>query len=378
MPSLNVKIPTPRLERPRRKRCLSPYSFIFAQDIDVLESPRGRATHMNEFTQASPSAAEVEGAKQAATTTPSSHKIKQPRNKRCPSPYSIIFAEDIIVLEEPHQQSVQQGPAGEKAVMAARVTAAAVVDPAKKLEETSSGDDIDATVVNDSLNENDQEDAECDQPEFFEMAVQEAAGLDPAFALMFQKDADMPQSLSVYDSDAGYFFITATGESTWEESEVAPCRLWQDVFQPIFDIVNGTWSFYDRAMGVHHGVLPVTSPEKEAPKEIIMSAVLADTEVDENSEIIAIEAGGTAQDESWHNMEENLEVPEWIEVLDPATGRCAYYSHRQHHLQDRKPSGWVKAVRQQFEKGQTCRRASASEVHLAMKMNHAKLKRWRS
>ena len=167
MPSLNVKITTPRLERPRRKRCLSPYSFIFAQDIDVLESPRGRATHMNEFTQASPSAAEVEGAKQAATTTPSSHKIKQPRNKGCPSPYSIIFAEDIVVLEEPHQQSEQQGPAGQKAVVAARVTAVAVVDPAKKLEETSSGDDIDATVVNDSLNENDQEDAECDQPEFF-------------------------------------------------------------------------------------------------------------------------------------------------------------------------------------------------------------------
>ena len=57
-------------------------------------------------------------------------------------------------------------------------------------------------------------------------------------------------------------------------------------------------------------------------------------------------------------------VPEWIEVLDPKTGVCAYYSHSKQMLRTEKPTGWVHMVCKQFQQGQTTLRGRVTSDFL--------------
>ena len=58
--------------------------------------------------------------------------------------------------------------------------------------------------------------------------------------------------------------------------------------------------------------------------------------------------------EKWRREHEEAarrpgQLPEWVEVVDEATRRTAYYNPRQNHMQWDRPAGWVRIVQEQFD-----------------------------
>jgi hypothetical protein len=300
------------------------------------------------------------------------------------SPYSLIFADDIIVDADQESteasSSVCQAPGKER-------------PPGKENRQNSASAEVQVTV------------------DYYEMALQEAERLDSSFASLLKDNAGTGQSISMYDPvhDQFYFFNPLTGESTWEETNHAPCRLWQSVIQPIFDICSAEWTFYNRSMEKWVDTLPLSTEESVGLDSIEYEDVNYEEDVVEAGEEDNTEwANGIgSEDDSegeeersyrkydvsartrtstftdisgatcdknklmrlavdqWNvNQQAGRSVPEWIEVVEPATGVCAYYSHSREELTREKPSGWVHMVAKQFQEGQTATRNRVTSDNL--------------
>ena len=289
------------------------------------------------------------------------------------SPYSLIFGDDIVI--DASEDSGEDS--GEDFGAAAG--------------DSTDGDD--AALV-----------------DYYDMAVQEAKRLDPSFARLFEDVASTEQSISMYDPayNQFYFFNPVTGESTWEETDLAPCRLWRDTVQPVFDISRAEWTFYDHyGEGKWVDTLPLFV-EKEVgveSEEIDFDYFEDDDDDDDDGEEEEEEeedeedeeeeerflrartstftdlSGQTcdksklirlAEDQWKFNQQAGRSLPEWIEVVDPATRVCAYYSHSSEELRREKPSGWVNMVTKQFQEGQTAtamRNRVTSDFLLGLNIN---------
>ncbi len=311
------------------------------------------------------------------------------------SPYSLIFADDIIVGA--NQECIEAY---------SYVCQAPVMEaPGKENRQNSASAEVQVTV------------------DYYEMALQEAERLDSSFASLLKDNAGTGQSISMYDPvhDQFYFFNPLTGESTWEETNQAPCRLWQSVIQPIFDICSAEWTFYNRSMEKWVDTLPLSTEESVG----LDSVEIEYEEVDYEEDVVeagdenitewanGIVSGDDSEGEEerscrkydvsartrtstftdisgatcdknklmrlavdqWNvNQQAGLSVPEWIEVVEPATGVCAYYSHSREELTREKPSGWVHMVAKQFQEGQTATRNRVTSDYLLSALRSVKNK----
>ena len=248
----------------------------------------------------------------------------------------------------------------------------------------------------------------------FSIAMTAAEEISPSFHQLFLP-LNVPQWVTFYDTEqeSEYYYNPATYESVWDKPETnePPIRLWNNVWQPMFDIHSQNWFFYNIKTGESRFELPTDETEAAQQEEEYQEedqhqeynqeynqednqkeADATNEQVSEPEQIPEEEYNTTTTtlplsprsssssssssppsrnstglntllDVSLQNKLTDLaeqqitdakksgkHCAKWIEVIDPVSKKTAYYSVSNHSLHSKKPKGWVKMMSNKYSK----------------------------